>query len=147
MLEDDKEVSIIILFALASISSSFVFKASVKSLVDSPLPLILSTLLFKAVFITLFCTGFELLLDNVLSTVILLAPFSMFSNLVFKALVKSFEESVLPLTLSTLLVFNSFISSINCIISELSNPPIAIGLEKSLFKNNKIPLSPKSNDP
>ena len=85
--------------------SSLAFSVSVKSFVDRPLPVTLSTLLPSAVLMTLFCTG---LVDDELnaeSTVVLFAPVAIPSSLVFNASVKSLVDKPLPDTLSTFLSF------------------------------------------
>jgi len=79
--------SIILTSAPALIPDNLFFSAVVKSSVLSPLPVTLSTLLSKAVFIILFCTGLVELEERVLSTVVLFAPAAIPESLVFSSLV------------------------------------------------------------
>ena len=101
---DDKAVSTITFVAPVAIPFNFVSNSVVKSLVDKPLPDTLSTLLLKAVLMTLFCTGFSEDASNAVSITVLFAPVAIPFNFVSNADVKSFVERPLPDTLSTLLL-------------------------------------------
>ena len=107
---EDKAESTTVLFACASIAFNLFNKSVVKSFVDNPFPLTLSTLLFKAVFIALFCNGLVEVEDKDESTTVLLAPADIPSNFVFKSLVKSLVDKDFPLTLSTLLFKELYIT-------------------------------------
>jgi len=74
-------------FALSEIPDNLFFSVVVKSSVLRPFPATLSTLSFNAAFITLFCTGFVEVVENVASTVVLLAPAAIPESFCFSSVV------------------------------------------------------------